>query len=77
MKKKKNKGTENQTEQFHFELQPPRPVFNERGERDYFAEYYRSYKNDYIDQYLKAYRELKNIDAAIKKVDSEVPVKKK
>ncbi len=26
---------------------------------DYFAEYYKAYKNDYIDQYLRAYHEYK------------------
>lgn len=73
---KKNKKKKQLDEQFEFELQPPQPVINEFGERDYFAEYYRAYKNDYIDQYLNAYRELKNIDAAINKVNAESDKKK-
>lgn len=76
MKRKKDKKSKQKTapqQEFHFELQEPKPVFKETGERDYFTEYYRAYKNDYIDQYLRAYRELKNLDAAFKKVDEDIP----
>jgi hypothetical protein len=54
---RKNKNKENITE---FELQYPGPVLDEvKTERDYFQEYYLAYKNDYISQYLDAYRKLK------------------
>ena len=53
-----------------FELEKNTPIIKSNGERDYFAEYYRTYKNDYIDQYLKAYRELKDADAAMDAVDA-------
>lgn len=44
-----------------FELQYPGPIADdeETGERNYFEEYYLAYKNDYITQYLDAYRKLK------------------
>ena len=74
-KKKKNKklqqNVNQRPEEFRFDLEPPKPAFREDGQRDYFAEYYRAYKNDYIDQYMKAYREFKDINQAIKKVDGE------
>lgn len=65
---KKENNTDNQ-QAFQFELQKNEPIVKPNGDRDYFAEYYRTYKNDYIDQYLKAYRELKDVNAAIDKVD--------
>ncbi len=75
MRKKKKKG--NEEKEYKFELAPPEPVILENGERNYFAEYYRAYRNTYIDQYLKAYRELKDINAAIKKVDDDPDSSKK
>lgn len=71
MKRKKRKKKKNTPEEFQANIQSPQPIFRENGERDYFAEFYRSYKNDYIDQYLRAYRELKDLNAAVKKVDEE------
>ncbi len=67
MAKKENNADNQQT--FQFELQKNEPIVKPNGDRDYFAEYYRTYKNDYIDQYLKAYRELKDVNSAIDKVD--------
>lgn len=61
MAKKENNTRKDELQ--HFELQNSIPVTKPNGDRDYFAEYYRTYKNDYIDQYLRAYRELKDIDA--------------
>ncbi|HOO23439.1 MAG TPA: hypothetical protein PKY53_07205 [Clostridia bacterium] len=54
---KKNKKSEIE----EFELQYPGPVVEdeETGDRDYFEEYYMAYKNDYITQYLEAYRRFK------------------
>lgn len=72
-RKKKNKQEQ---PVFQVELQEPKPILKENGERDYFAEYYRSYKNTYIDQYMRAYRELKDLEAAFKKVDEENKYKK-
>lgn len=47
-----------------FELQYPGPIAEDEdtGERNYFEEYYLAYKNDYITQYLDAYRKLKEED---------------
>lgn len=54
MRRNKNKANE------EFELQYPGPIAEEENrERDYFAEYYLAYKNDYITQYLEAYKKLK------------------
>lgn len=57
MRKNKRK---NQSKVAEFELQYPLPIIDEeKEERDYFEEYYLAYKNDYITQYLEAYRKLK------------------
>jgi hypothetical protein len=44
-----------------FELQYPSPIAEDEQlmERNYFEEYYLAYKNDYITQYLEAYKKLK------------------
>ncbi|MBR1747166.1 MAG: hypothetical protein IJ735_03010 [Clostridia bacterium] len=80
-KKKVNQKTtekpiETKSNEFHFELTPPEPIFREDGTRDYYNEYYRAYKNDYIDQYMRAYREFKDINAAIEHVDKNNPPSK-
>jgi len=46
-------------------------LVNENGERDYFNELYKAYKNDYITQYLEAYRKFKDIDKAANMVEIE------
>lgn len=47
----------------NFVLEKTLPIVEDNVERDYFAEYYKAYKNDYITQYLEAYRNLKNNQA--------------
>lgn len=42
-----------------FELKRQEPVYDANGKRDYYSEYYGRLKNDYIDQYLDAYRKFK------------------
>lgn len=46
-----------------FALEKGLPMDDDNMERDYFAEYYKAYKNDYISQYLDAYKSLKNRQA--------------
>lgn len=43
----------------NFELIKQEPVYDDKGNRDYFTEYYNAYKNDYIVQYLAAYKKMK------------------
>lgn len=55
MKKKKRKVAEPTNENIAPVITP-----EEKGTiEDYFAKYYRAYKNDYISQYYKAYKDLK------------------
>ncbi|MFA6866290.1 MAG: hypothetical protein WCR54_02110 [Clostridia bacterium] len=60
-KNKKNKNETNTPNKAKFELvRPTVPVDKEpTGERDYFAEFYNAYKNDYVKQYLDEYHKMK------------------
>lgn len=58
MRKNKNKS-----DVAEFELKYPVTPIDEETEHNYFEEYYLAYKNDYITQYLEAYKKLKEEEA--------------
>ena len=63
----KRKKRRAETEEFTLQRNPNMGTQN--GERDYFNDFYRAYKNDYISQYLEAYHRFKDISKATDYVD--------